>query len=64
MVYNPLDHEIKRQIDVPVYYTGLASRAIVGEQDERPVICEISRDYTVNLTVTIPARGYNYYIIR
>ena len=64
MVYNPLDEEIQREISVPVYYTGLTEKAAVREQDGKEVLYDISREYTITLTVTIPARGYNYFIIK
>ncbi|MCU0459907.1 MAG: alpha-galactosidase [Bacteroidales bacterium] len=64
MVYNPLDEEIQREITVPVYYTGLSGKAVVREQDGREIINDVSREYTITLPVTIPARGYNYWIIK
>ncbi len=33
-VYNPLDIAIEREIEVPLYYTGLTNKAIVKEQDK------------------------------
>ena len=64
MIYNPLDEEITRTIEVPVYYTGLSSKAIVHEQEEEPIVFDIARDYTIRLTVSLPANGYNYFILK
>ena len=64
MVYNPLDEEITRTIEVPVYYTGLSSKAIVHEQEEEPIVLDINRNYTIRLTAVIPAKGYNYFILK
>lgn len=64
MVYNPLDKEIRRELTVPVYYTGLTEKAAVREQDGREATYDISREYTITLTVTIPAHGYNFWIIK
>ncbi len=63
MVYNPLNEPIKRQITVPVYYTGLKNKAIIQEQEGKPVKYRISRDYKIILSVSIPAKGYNYFIM-
>ena len=64
MIYNPLDEEITRTIELPVYYTGLSSKAIVHEQEEEPIVFDIARDYTISLTVALPAKGYNYFILK
>lgn len=64
MVYNPLNETIQRELHVPVYYTGLKKNAHIREQEGREDEYEISRDYFVRLPVTIPARGYNYWIIK
>jgi len=64
MVYNPLEEDIQREIVVPLYYTGLVSKAFIGEQDGKEVEHIISRDYTVTLSVKVPARGYNYFVIK
>lgn len=64
MVYNPLGDMIERQIEVPVYYTGLTTEATVREQEGSEAVYEISRCYTVSLTVSVPPHGYNYYVIR
>ena len=64
MVYNPLDEEITRTIEVPVYYTGLKNKTRVEEQEGKPVVHSISGDKSINLTVTIPARGYTYFVLK
>ncbi len=64
MIYNPLDEEITRTIDVPVYYTGLRHKARVQEQEGKPVIYDIASDHSIRLAVTLPARGYNYFILK
>jgi len=64
MVYNPLNETIQRELYVPVYYTGLKKNARIREQEGREDEYEISRDYFIRLPVTIPARGYNYWIIK
>lgn len=63
-VYNPLDIPVEKEIKVPLYYTGLTEQAIVKEQDRESVVYKISRDYTIQLKIHIPAKGYNWYIIQ
>ncbi len=62
-VYNPLDIAIEREIEVPLYYTGLTNKAIVKEQDKNGKEYSLARDYSISLKIRIPAKGYNWYII-
>jgi hypothetical protein len=63
MVYNPLNKDIVREIDVPVYYTGLKNKALVSEMERTPKKFKVSRDYSIRLKVKVPAKGYNYFIL-
>ena len=64
MLYNPLNVPITRTISVPVYYTGLNSKAQVEDSKGGVKTVLISRDYEITLTVTIPAKGYTVYILK
>jgi hypothetical protein len=64
VLFNPLDEEITRTIRVPLYYTGLTETAEFARFDTEPFSCELARDYTVTLTVTIPANDFVWYTIR
>ena len=63
MFYNPTDKEMTRDIQLPLYYTGLTKTARIREQEGTPATYTLNRDYTVNLTVKIPAKGYTWYVI-
>lgn len=62
-VYNPLETDIDREIKIPLYYTGLTSKALVKEQNGTGKKYTLSRDYTITLKIHIPAKGYNWYVI-
>ena len=62
-VYNPLEVDIEREIRVPLYYTGLTDKAVVKEQDGKAMKYTLNRDYSITMTVKIPAKGYNWYVI-
>lgn len=64
MLYNPLNVPITRNISVPVYYTGLNSRTRVEDAHGKVRTVLINREYSIALNVTIPARGYSYYIFK
>jgi hypothetical protein len=64
MLYNPLNESITRTINVPVYYTGLKDKVALAEQEGTSKTVAITRDYKIKLTVTIPANGYQYFILK
>lgn len=61
--YNPTDKEMIRTIRLPLYYTGLTQTASIREQENAPTTYALGRDYTVELTIKIPAKGYTWYVI-
>ncbi|MDR2916568.1 MAG: hypothetical protein LBV74_17360 [Tannerella sp.] len=64
LVYNPLDKPIVKGITIPLYYTGLTDTAVVKEKDTpKGKKYKLSRDYTITLRITIPADGYNWYVV-
>jgi hypothetical protein len=63
MLYNPLSTPIEKEITVPLYYTGLVGKAKVKEQDGNAITCPLARDYSINLKIRIPAKGYNWYVV-
>ena len=63
MLYNPLQEEIVKTIEVPLYYTGLTSTAKVSREGAKAEKYELDRDYKIRLNVKIPAGGYTWYVI-
>ncbi|QQD16156.1 NPCBM/NEW2 domain-containing protein [Sphingobacterium sp. UDSM-2020] len=63
LFYNPTDKEIVRKIQIPLYYTGLSTTAKIREQEGNLISYKLNRDYTVELTVKIPANGYTWYVV-
>lgn len=64
MLFNPLRFPIKKEIEIPVYYTGLSEKVKIGEKGGKMKTHPISRDYVVSLTVTIPANNYTWFILK
>lgn len=62
-VYNPLDVPIRKEIRIPLYYTGLTDKVTVKEQDQNSKVYVLERDYSVTIPIDIPAKGYNWYVI-
>ena len=63
MVFNPTNEPITRKIKVPLYYTGLTTKASVKEKDGPAKVLSLNRNYEVELTVSIPANGSNWFVI-
>ncbi len=57
MFYNPLDQPLQRRIRLPLYYTGLSARAVIRRENAKPDTITLARDYSVQLTLVIPAHG-------
>ena len=64
MLFNPLRVPIQREIEIPVYYTGLSQKVKIGEKDGKMKTYPISRDYVVSLPVTIPANSYTWFVLK
>lgn len=62
MVYNPLDHEVRRTLLVPLYYTGLTRTATIRLQDGTAQRMTLDRDYRVNLPVRVAAQGVSWFV--
>jgi hypothetical protein len=63
MLFNPTAEPITRKIKIPLYYTGLESNSVVKEKDGVSKSLPLNRNYEIELTVTIPANGNNWYVI-
>ncbi|MBE9662213.1 alpha-galactosidase [Mucilaginibacter myungsuensis] len=63
MLYNPLKEKITRTISIPLYYTGLTQTATFIEKGEVKAVKEVGRDHTVDLTVTIDAESYTWFVV-
>ena len=64
MLYNPTDEDITRTISLPLYYTGLTRKARISERGGKARKVRLDREYNAEVTVTIPANGYTWLVIR
>ena len=63
VVFNPLDHEVKRSISLPLYYTGLRDRARIREQEGSSHVMRLDRDYTLRLQVHLATNSRTWFVI-
>jgi len=64
MVYNPLDHPVKQNITINIYYTGLSKTASISENDGKARKFSVNRNYEVTIPVNIQSNSQSWYIIR
>ncbi|MBI3819093.1 MAG: alpha-galactosidase [Planctomycetes bacterium] len=64
MIYNPTSKEISRELDIPIYYTGLAETAAVEDSAGRASKVPVSRDYKIKINVQISAGSAAWYILK
>jgi hypothetical protein len=62
VVFNPLDHEVKQDFELPLYFTGIRDKAKVlvcsGYEDKGEAHeLELTRDHKARVPVTVPAQG-------
>ncbi|WP_206082024.1 NPCBM/NEW2 domain-containing protein [Maribellus sediminis] len=63
MFFNPTNETLVREIELPLYYTGLSETAKIRVKEGTAKEYKISRDYKVKINVTIPANSYNWIVI-
>jgi len=61
--FNPTDKTINKTITLPLYYTGLTNIAKIREKEGITKDHTLSRDYTVQLNVSVPANSNTWFII-
>lgn len=62
-VFNPLDKPVTKDLRISLYYTGLTGVAHIRERGAAAKAYRLDRDYTVGLTVQVPARGMNWFVV-
>ena len=64
MLFNPTKETITRTIKIPFYYTGLIGKFEIREKDKTISQSVISKSQESNITVSIPAEGYTWFVVR
>lgn len=64
MLYNPLEKAIKKTINVNLYYTGITEQASVSKNGDEATQLKLNRDFSIDIEIDIPARGWTWYVIK
>lgn len=62
VVYNPLNIDVKKNITIPLYYTGLTDKVVVISEHGDNENISLSRDYSINLEVNVNAGGFTWFV--
>src|ERR1041384_5429682 len=62
--YNPLSEPIQRRIPLPLYYSGLTDEAAVRHENGSTETVRLTRDYSAEVSLTIPAHGLTWFVIQ
>lgn len=63
LVFNPTPETVTRNLDIPLYYTGLTATAMIREGEGAAAEFTLDREFKVNYPVTIPPNGYTWFVI-
>ena len=63
-VFNPTPKSIVEVIALPLYYTGLTDTAEISQRDDLSETYRLDRNYCVELSVTVPATSYTWFVVR
>lgn len=63
VLFNPTDDDITRELDVPLYYTGLTEVALLTGWDGGRQRLALADDRRVRARVTVPAGGMAWYLV-
>jgi hypothetical protein len=63
MVYNPLGRTVKKQLKLPLYYTGLTKTATIREQHGKSIKYEFDREYNVDVPVDMAPKSVTWFVI-
>ncbi|OYX23474.1 MAG: alpha-galactosidase [Algoriphagus sp. 32-45-6] len=63
MLFNPSAEPMKKELAIPLYYTGLSETAQIRLGEGNSQIVRLERNYDAKVTVDIPAGGYTWLVV-
>lgn len=63
MVFNPTQEAMKKELSLPLYYTGLTDAAQIHVGEGKSQTVSLSRNYEAKVMVDIPAGGYAWLLV-
>lgn len=63
LLFNPKQEIIKRTITIPLYYTGINGEATIINESGSRLLRKMDENHNLQMEVTIPAKGYTWFVI-
>ncbi|WP_233553655.1 alpha-galactosidase [Algoriphagus lacus] len=63
MLFNPTAEPMKKEIRLPMYYTGLTDQISIRQEDGEIQRLQLNRNFEASLKVEIPANGYTWLVV-
>jgi hypothetical protein len=63
MLFNPSNEPMKKELSLPLYYTGLTDTARIRVAEGKPEVFTLNRTYQAKMSVDIPAGGYTWLVV-
>ncbi|MCZ7634760.1 MAG: hypothetical protein M5U12_01005 [Verrucomicrobia bacterium] len=63
MIYNPLPEPVRRNLTLPLYYTGLTEAASIRQEEGPRRRYELDRYHQASVEVEVPAHGRTWLLI-
>ncbi|NLU93074.1 LamG domain-containing protein [Chitinophaga sp. Ak27] len=64
IAFNPTDHEITKNVKVPLYYTGIKQTAVLTGKDGKVSEVSLKEGAVAEFQMTLPAGGFSWYLLR
>ncbi|HOZ45476.1 MAG TPA: alpha-galactosidase [Candidatus Hydrogenedentes bacterium] len=64
MVYNPTPEAVSTDLELPLYYTGLAESAQIAERDSAPTTYALDREYRVRVPLEMAPKSITWFTIK
>ena len=66
MIFNPTSETLKDELEVPLYYTGLNSKALVMLEGDKSTAqeFELSRNYKITISIVLKPKSYTWILIQ
>ena len=63
-IYNPLTYDVKRKLNVDLYFTGIKGSTQISNEGEPYQQVDLAADGSVDLDVEVPAGGMTWLVFR
>ena len=63
MVYNPTPRRIRKELELPLYYTGLTKTAMIHREGGKATKYTLDRQYNVKIPIDMQPDSYTWLVI-